>query len=133
MQSTIAQDENSRFGDNVRHQHQRQQRSPTLSQPRQSPQSIWAPQPQPQPNELWPRSTENLVDFGLFGARQQLLGHFQHSLQSSELTAPPPVVTRQDVFGPSDLSKTSSGEMGAVGDGRTMKSPELEQTVCAFL
>jgi hypothetical protein len=90
--------------------------------------SIWAPQPQPT-GITWP-STGDSLSRGIDGTQQA--------------TAPrEPVITREDVFGPVQVNRTSPGslptkEVGAIGDGRKKSALSYETTVssayvCAYI
>ena len=82
--------------------------------------SIWAPQPQPS-DKAWPKTLDN------FSRAAELQSDLYPLFEAPNPTLQP-VVSREDVFGP---TQKTTREIGAIGDGRKKNSPD---TVCvAFL
>ncbi|KAJ4477458.1 pumilio-family RNA binding repeat protein [Lentinula aciculospora] len=80
--------------------------------------SIWAPQPQPS-DSTWPKALDSFSR--VVESETQLAAHTENQHHPS---VPGPVVTREDVFGPSPPKDMVF--VGAIGDGRKKVTPDFE-------
>ena len=85
--------------------------------------SIWAPQPQ-QSDTTWPKALDN------FSRTAELQSDLYPFFEARNTTVQP-IVTRADVFG--STQKTTTREIGAIGDGRKKNSPDHDDTVCVLV
>ncbi|KAF5365236.1 hypothetical protein D9758_005402 [Tetrapyrgos nigripes] len=83
--------------------------------------SIWAPQPQPS-ETTWPKTLDS---FSKVAERDGQQVPVRPELQHYS-SMPGPVVTREDVFGPTPPANDAraSKEVGAIGDGRKRVTPD---------
>ncbi|KAL0567481.1 meiotic PUF protein 1 [Marasmius crinis-equi] len=110
--------------------------------------SIWAPQPQPS-ETTWPRTLDSFSRVvadrepqhqqGQVAVRPEL--HHTTSMPSTMTTATAPLVTREDVFGPTppqlndarllqqqQQHQQQPKEVGVIGDGRKTVTPEFDNS-----
>ncbi|PPQ71432.1 hypothetical protein CVT24_011940 [Panaeolus cyanescens] len=83
--------------------------------------SIWAPQPQPLLDNTWPRTMDS---FSRVADRE-----IEPPSRLEPRTTPTsvqPAITREDVFGPSQVAQKNLREVGAIGDGRKKVHPEYD-------
>lgn len=81
--------------------------------------SIWAPQPQPS-DATWPKALDS------FSRAAELQSELYPLFENRNPTIQP-IVSREDVFGP---TQKATREIGAIGDGRKKNSPDHDDTVC---
>jgi hypothetical protein len=84
--------------------------------------SIWSPQPQPS-GITWPRALDSFSRVSDDAPRSALAA-------ASAKALTPQIVTKEDVFGPSQPIPAPKPRIGAIGEGRKKASPtEFEDTV----